>query len=113
MCLPRDMTPVRGAVLARLEAEGFVRSAAEAPHPWHLVKAGSGRVSPADKAVCRSLTNEQRERIEANRVAALKRLSQHNVAALHGELSDNTMIAAIADQGAPGSKSGFSVRAIV
>ena len=94
------------AVLARLENENFVRSAAGAPHPWHLVK-GNGSVSPADKARCRSLTDKQRERIEANRITALK-LSQlpvqQDVAALHHELSDDTMIAAmdaaIADHGA-------------
>lgn len=94
-------------VIARLVAEGFVRSDEGAPHPWHLVK-GNGRISPADKAACRSLTNEQRKRIDTNRVAALKRLSrlrvQQDVAALHRELSDDTMIAtmdaAIDDHGA-------------
>ena len=83
-------------VIARLEAEGFVRSGAGAPQPWHMVK-GNGIVSPADKAICRSLTPKQRDDIEAQRVAALKRRSQlrvqRDVAALHGELSDDMMIA--------------------
>ena len=87
-------------VIARLEAEGFERAGQGAPHPWYL-RLAPGVVSPQDKALARALTDGQRAMVEANRVAALKCLSQHNVAALHGELSDNTMIAAIADQGAP------------
>tara|TARA_B110000196_G_scaffold22444_1_gene17509 strand:+ start:274 stop:621 length:348 start_codon:yes stop_codon:yes gene_type:complete len=87
-------------VVARLEAEGFERARQWAPHPWFLPLA-PGVVSPHDKALARALTDGQRAMVEANRIAALKCLSQHNVAALHGELSDNTMIAAIADQGAP------------
>ena len=91
-------------VIARLEAEGFERAGQGAPHPWYL-RLAPGVVSPHDKALARALTDGQRAMVEANRVAALKCLSQHNVAALHGELSDNTMIAAmdaaIADQGAP------------
>ena len=91
-------------VIARLEAEGFERAGQGAPHPWYL-RLAPGVVSPHDKALARALTDGQRAMVEANRIAALKCLSQHNVAALHGELSDNTMIAAmdaaIADQGAP------------
>ena len=84
-------------VLVRLEAEGFVRSAAGAPHPWHLVK-GNGRVSPADKAACRSLTDNQRKRIEEKRVAALKRRRvQQDVSAVHRELSADAIIAAMGD----------------
>ena len=87
-------------VVARLEAEGFERAGQWAPHRWFLPLA-PGVVSPHDKALARALTDGQRAMVEANRIAALKCLSQHNVAALYGELSDNTMIAAIADQGAP------------
>ena len=87
-------------VIERLEAEGFERAGPGALHPWYL-RLAPGVVSPHEKALARALTDRQRAMVEANRVAALKRLSQHNVAALHGELSDNTMIAAIADQGAP------------
>jgi len=91
-------------VIARLEAEGFERAGQGVPYPWYL-RLAPGVVSPHEKALARALTDGQRAMVEANRVAALKRLSQHNVAALHGEFSDNTMIAAmdaaIADQGAP------------
>ena len=84
-------------VVARLVSQGFVESGQGAPHPWHLIK-GNGVVSPADKVICQSLTPEQREMIETNRVTALKRLSQlrvqQEVATLHRELSDDTMIAA-------------------
>ena len=84
-------------VVARLVSQGFVESGKGAPHPWHLIK-GKGVVSPADKVICQSLTSEQRKRIETNRVAALKRLSQlrvrQDIATLHRELSDDTMIAA-------------------
>ena len=94
-------------VVARLVSQGFVESGKGAPHPWHLIK-GKGVVSPADKVICQSLTPEQRKRIETNRVAALKRLSQlrvrQDIATLHRELSDDTMIAttdaAIAAHGA-------------
>ena len=59
-------------VIARLEAEGFERAGPGAPHPWYL-RLGPGVVAPGEKALCRSLTNEQRARIEANRIAALER----------------------------------------
>ena len=88
-------------VIARLEAEGFEWAGQRAPHPWYLPVA-PGVVSPHEKALCRALTDGQRAMIDANRAAALNRLSQNNVAALHGQ---HTMIAAmdaaIADQGAP------------
>ena len=88
-------------VVARLEAEGFERAGPGAPHPWFLPLA-PGVVSPHEKALARELTDGQRAMIDANRAAALNRLSQNNVAALHGQ---HTMIAAmdaaIADQGAP------------
>ena len=59
---------VPSLVIARLEAEGIVRSGAGAPHPWHMVK-DNGRVSPASdqKAICRSLTPKQRDDIEVFR----------------------------------------------
>ena len=79
-------------VIARLEAEGFERAGWGAPYPWYL-PLEPGVVSPADKAVCRSLTNEQREKTEANRVAALKRLNEprvhQDVSAVHLALSDD------------------------
>lgn len=82
-------------VIARLEAEGFERAGWGAPYPWYL-PLEPGVVSPADKAVCRSLTNEQRERIEVNHIAALKRLNeprmQKEVSAVQSALSDDTMI---------------------
>ena len=87
-------------VIERLEAEGFERAGPGALHPWYL-RLAPGVVSPHEKALARALTDGQRAMVEANRVAALKCLSQHNVAALYGELSDNSMIAVIADQGAP------------
>ena len=84
-------------VVARLVSQGFVESGKGAPHPWHLIK-GKGVVSPADKVICQSLTPEQRKMIETNRIAALKRLSQlrvqQEVATMHREISDDTMIAA-------------------
>ena len=61
----------RPKVIARLEAEGFVPSAG-APHPWHQISGRPGIVSPAE-SICRKLTLEQREQIEANRLAALIR----------------------------------------
>ena len=60
------------AVIARLHAEGFERANRGAPHPWFLI-IKPGVVSPAEKALCRSLTPPQRARIEANRLAALER----------------------------------------
>jgi len=60
------------AVVGRLVSQGFLESAKGAPHPWYLIK-GKGVVSPADKEICESLTAEQREKIEASRVAALER----------------------------------------
>jgi len=85
-------------VIARLEAEGFERADQRSPHPWYLPFA-SGVVSPHEKALCRALTDEQRAWIEAQRVAALKRRSQlrvqRDVAALHGELSDDMRITAM------------------
>lgn len=60
------------AVVERLVSQGFVASAKGGPHPWHLIR-GKGVVSPADKVICQSLTAEQREKIEASRVAALER----------------------------------------
>jgi hypothetical protein len=58
-------------VIARLEAEGFEQAGQGAPHPWYLPFA-PGVVSPHEKALCRALTDGQRARIEANRVAALE-----------------------------------------
>ena len=60
------------AVIARLHAEGFERANRGAPHPWFLI-IKPGVVSPAEKALCRSLTSTQRARIEANRLVALER----------------------------------------
>ena len=60
------------AVIARLHAEGFERANRGAPHPWFLI-IKPGVVSPAEKALCRSLTSTQRARIEANRLAARER----------------------------------------
>ena len=60
------------AVVTRLVSEGFRRSGGGAPHPWHLVK-GVGVVSPTDKVLCRSLTPEQRKKIEVNRLNAIAR----------------------------------------
>ena len=60
------------AVIARLQAEGFERANRGAPHPWFLM-IKPGVVSPAKKALCRSLTSTQRARIEANRLVALER----------------------------------------
>ena len=60
------------AVTARLQAEGFERANRGAPHPWFLT-IKPGVVSPAKKALCRSLTSAQRARIEANRLVALER----------------------------------------
>ena len=60
------------AVIARLHAEGFERANRGAPHPWFLM-IKPGVVSPAKKALCRSLTSTQRARIEANRLVALER----------------------------------------
>ena len=59
-------------VVDRLEAEGFERAGSGAPHPWFLKKA-PGVVLPADKALIRSLTDEQRAKIEEKRLAALER----------------------------------------
>ena len=62
------------AVIARLQAEGFERANRGAPHPWFLmIKPGAACVSPAEKALCRSLTSTQRARIEANRLVAIER----------------------------------------
>ena len=76
------------AVMARLEAEGFVRGdKGTLLHPWYL-PLGPGVVSPCDKELKRSKQLRLRQ----------------EVAALHGELSDGTMIAAMdeamADHGA-------------
>ena len=60
------------AVIARLHAEGFERANRGAPHPWFLI-IKPGVVSPAEKALCRSLTSTQRARVEANRLAAHER----------------------------------------
>jgi hypothetical protein len=73
-------------VIARLEAEGFERAGQGAPHPWYLPVA-PGVVSPHEKALCRALTDEQRARIEANRAAALARLSQSRDAVGEGAAS--------------------------
>ena len=59
-------------VIERLEAEGFERAGRGAPHPWYL-RLEPGVVAPGVKALCRALTDEQRARIEANRIAALER----------------------------------------
>jgi hypothetical protein len=62
------------AVIARLQAEGFERANRGAPHPWFMmIKPGAVCVSPAEKALCRSLTSTQRARIEANRLVAIER----------------------------------------
>ena len=61
-------------VVKRLEAEGFEQAGRGAPHRWFLV-IKPGVVTPANKALARSLTPEQRAKIEANRIAALKRKS--------------------------------------
>ena len=85
----------QSAVIARLEAEGFKRADKGAPHPWYLPWK-PGVVSPSEKALCRALTDEQRARIEGNRIAALERGRQRvekGVAALHGELPDDAMAA--------------------
>jgi len=73
-------------VIARLEAEGFEWAGPRAPHPWYL-PLKPGVVSPCEKALCRALTDEQRARIEANRVAALQRLSQPRDAVGEGAAS--------------------------
>ena len=73
-------------VVARLEAEGFERAGQGAPHPWFLPLA-PGVVSPCEKALCRALTDGQRARIEANRAAALARLSQSRDAVGEGAAS--------------------------
>ena len=83
-------------VIARLEAEGFERAGWGAPHPWYL-PLEPGVVSPCEKALLRAFTDGQRARTEANRIAALERGRQRvekDVAALHGELSDDAIIAA-------------------
>lgn len=59
-------------VVERLESQGFERAGPGAPHPWYL-RLVPGVATPAEKALCRGLTNEQRARIEANRLAALER----------------------------------------
>ena len=59
-------------VIARFKSEGFERAGRGAPHPWYL-RLEYGVVTPGEKALCRSLTDEQRARIEANRLAALER----------------------------------------
>ena len=51
----------------------FCQLNGKAPHPWFLVTKPGGVVSPGKKARCRSLTVPERARIEANRLAALKR----------------------------------------
>ena len=88
------------AVVERLVSQGFSESGEGAPHPWYLIK-GPGVVSPEDKVICKSLTPEQREKIEASRVAALNRASQlrvrQEVAALHHEISDESVIASTTD----------------
>ena len=38
-----------------------------------MIKPGAVCVSPAEKALCRSLTSTQRARIEANRLVAIER----------------------------------------
>ena len=73
-------------VIARLEAEGFEWAGPRAPHPWYL-PLKPGVVSPCEKALCRALTDEQRARIEANRVAALALLSQSRDAVGEGAAS--------------------------
>ena len=60
-------------VIARLQVEGFERANRGAPHPWTFLIIKPGVVSPAEKALCRSLTSTQRARIEANRLAAHER----------------------------------------
>ena len=60
------------AVVERLEAEGFELAGPGAPHRWFLVRK-PGVATPADKALARSLTPEQRARIEASRQAALEK----------------------------------------
>ena len=87
----------QSAVIARLQTEGFERAGQGAPHPWYIPWK-PGIVSPSEKALCRALTDEQRARIEGNRIAALERGRQRvekDVAALHGELPDGAMIAAM------------------
>jgi hypothetical protein len=59
-------------VITRLEAEGFEQAGRGAPHPWYL-RLAPGVITPAEKALCRELTSEQRARIEASRLAAIKR----------------------------------------
>ena len=59
-------------VVARLEGEGFERAGRGAPHPWYL-RLAPGVVTPGEKALCRALTDEQRAKIEASRVAAFER----------------------------------------
>ena len=59
-------------VAARLVSQGFEQAGRGAPHPWFL-RLAPGVVTPAQKAMCRELTSEQRSRIEANRLAALER----------------------------------------
>ena len=56
-------------VIARLQVEGFERANRGAPHPWTFLIIKPGVVSPAEKALCRSLTSTQRARIEANRAS--------------------------------------------
>ena len=60
-------------VIARLQVEGFERANRGAPHPWTFLIIKPGVVSPAEKALCRSLTSTQRARIEANRLVAIER----------------------------------------
>ena len=62
-------------VTARLRAEGFKAAPPGAPHPWFLILA-PGVVTPANKALCRALTAEQRKRIAVNRASALERLKR-------------------------------------
>ena len=84
-------------VVARLKAEGFEPAGQGAPHPWYTPWK-PGVVSPGEKALCRALSEEQRARIEANRLAALERGRQRvekDVAALHSALSDDAVIAAL------------------
>ena len=62
----------REKVVARLKAEGFEEASSKSPHRFFLVMA-PGVVSPANKALCRALTAEQREKIDRKRLSALKR----------------------------------------
>ena len=49
------------AAVARLQVEGFERANRGAPHPWFLISK-PGVVSPAEKALCRSLTSQRSAR---------------------------------------------------